>query len=74
MAAPYQQATLGLLEATARTVAHALGVTHILPRAPTLASPLLDCRIPEGETTAMHLVLKSADAKTSGEQQVVSSK
>eukprot|EP00321_Phaeocystis_globosa_P001612 CAMPEP_0118817358 /NCGR_PEP_ID=MMETSP1162-20130426/5374_1 /TAXON_ID=33656 /ORGANISM="Phaeocystis Sp, Strain CCMP2710" /LENGTH=106 /DNA_ID=CAMNT_0006747457 /DNA_START=68 /DNA_END=388 /DNA_ORIENTATION=+ len=26
---------------------------------------LKDCRIPEGETTAMHLILKSADAKTS---------
>ena len=27
-------------------------------------TPKQDCRVPEGETTAMHLVLKSADAKT----------
>ena len=40
----------------------------------TVLQPLLDCRIPEGETTAMHLILKSADAKTSGKEQVASSK
>merc|ERR1712166_85504 len=50
------------------TVDSSLTVTQVKEKARSDLpddNTLKDCRIPEGETTAMHLILKSADAKTS---------